>query len=66
MIYDTIISAEVIIKFKINNICSQADLDDSYKGDIDKCVRELIEYEGLFGVAEDDFEILTITKKEVK
>ena len=50
--------AELIIKFKFENVCTPEDAP--HTADFEKIVRNVIESEGLFGVVNDDFEILEI------
>lgn len=55
--------ADVIIKFRFNNVCSKQDLEDT-RMSFKEMVELLIQECGLFGVCEDEYEIIEV--KEVK
>ena len=61
--------AEITVRFIARNLCSLEDLRDhtSVRQAHDafaEIVRYLIQEEGLFGIVEDDPEILSITEKK--
>lgn len=53
--------AEVTVKFKMKNVCDFEELDD-LKVSFHELVTELIDEEGLFGLVEDNFEVVQISQ----
>lgn len=73
------LEADVIVKFRIKNLISREELTDfaleeqvrdnsflSNEQFFDKYVRYVIEQESLFGIVEDDFDVLEIKMVEIK
>lgn len=59
----TNLDAEVVIRFKIKNLMDSEDnLDDWGFDSFEDFVKFLIEEEGLMGVVEDGYKILSITE----
>ena len=52
--------AYVTVKFLIKHLISYDELDQKYCGDLYTCVENTIKNEGLFGIVEEDFEILGV------
>lgn len=55
------LAAKVLVEFTIKNAVNQEDLDDM-EWELDQMVRWLIQEEGLFGICEDDFRIVSVSK----
>ena len=54
------LSADIYVKFRFNNICSQEDLDED-GWTLEELIRFLIKEEGLMGIVDDELsEILKI------
>jgi len=61
MVSDEILGADVVIKFRVPNLCTQEDLEDTGMT-LEEMVRWIIDEGGLFGVADDEFEYVSITQ----
>ena len=57
---DETVNAEIIVKFKTIYLTDRESLEDDFAGNLDALVRWLVEEEGLFGICEDEFEILVV------
>lgn len=55
------VSVDVICKFRINDVCTEEDLEGTT---LEKMVMWLLDEEGLFGIASDKGKILSIERVE--
>lgn len=56
------LDAEIIIKFKVKDVIDERALEENYEGRFSDCMEELIKEEGILGIAEDNYEILSIIR----
>jgi hypothetical protein len=56
-------AAKVIVEFTIRNLCSESDLTDM-EMTFEELTKYEIEEEGLFGIIDDDYKILSIEEIE--
>ena len=60
-----VLNATITVRMIFKNICTKEDLDESDMT-LQEMVRFLIDAEGLFGVCEDDYEIVRIEQYEAQ
>ena len=56
------IDAYVTVRFRADNLIDEDALQDEFGGDLGAWVKELIAKEGLYGVVNDEFEIVSIER----
>ena len=54
--------AYVTIKFLVKNFVDDIEMEVDPEFDFDKVLKEMLKEEGIFGVAEDEYEVLKIEK----
>lgn len=62
MIFEPSIDAYVTVQFRANNLIDEDTLKDVFGDDLGAWVRELVAEEGLYGVVEDKFEIVSVER----